>query len=174
MALRRFYVEPGSASGSFVQIRGDLFHHIREVCRFGVGARFEVLPGDGRALLVEIANISGRDIEARKISERLLPTPPKPRLTLALSIPKLPKVDWIVEKCVELGVHDIRPFVSEYSFLRKDTEISPARIARWQKLIQSATQQTGRGDLMKIHPATTVEKVLPEFKRRSAAGGLCP
>lgn len=174
MALRRFYVDPREVSDAEVLIRGELFHHIAEVCRFKAGDQFEVLPGDGTARLVEITQMGSRELKGKLISRRDLPPMAKPRLTLCLSIPKLPKVDWIVEKCVELGVFEIRPFVSDYSFLRKASEISENRLQRWQKLVQAATQQSGRGDLMRIHGAVTLEKLLENFNLQVATGGLFP
>ncbi len=174
MAYRRFYIEPEMLSEHGVHLRGDLVHHIRDVCRFGVGDTFEVLPGDGRAWLVQITSADSREISAKKLSERALETLPRPHITLALSLPKLPKVDWIVEKCVELGVAEIRPFVSDYSFLRKVSEISPNRIERWKKLVQGATQQSGRGELMQIAGPTSLKNLLAEFNRSESTGGLFP
>jgi 16S rRNA (uracil1498-N3)-methyltransferase len=103
-----------------------------------------------------------------------LPEIARPLVTLALSVPKLPKVDWIIEKSVELGVAEIRPFVSDYSFLRKSSEVSENRLARWQKIVQAATQQSGRGDLMQVKPAVTLENLLQEFNRTPATAGLFP
>lgn len=174
MALRRFYVDPSGLVEDGVWIRGDLFHHICDVCRFREGDVFEVLTGSREAWRVEIASVEKRELFARKMASRTLPELPKPHLTLALSIPKLPKVDWIVEKCVELGVAQIRPFVSDYSFLRKKSEISPGRMARWNKLVQTATQQSGRGDLMRVHPPAALEDLLLDFNRQNATGGLFP
>jgi 16S rRNA (uracil1498-N3)-methyltransferase len=172
MAYRRFYI--AGAGGESVHIGGDLFHHIREVCRFEIGDRFEILPGNKQALLVEIITVGKRDLEAKVVSARKLADLPKPLITLALSIPKLPKVDWIIEKCVELGAFEIRPFVSDFSFLRKASELSENRLSRWQKLVQAATQQSGRGDLMQIVPAVTLENLLQEFNRNPSTGGLFP
>lgn len=174
MAFRRFYIEPRDLNEEFAILRGDLVRHIRDVCRFGVGDEFEVLTGDHQAHRVRIETSGKNEIQARRLSSRALPLLPKPHIVLALSVPKLPKVDWIVEKCVELGAAEIRPFVSEYSFLRKESEISPNRLARWQKLVQAATQQSGRGDLMKIVEAISLEKLLREFNQKERVGGLFP
>lgn len=174
MGLRRFYVEKEAMHEEVLTIRGDLFHHIRDVCRFGLGDKFEVLLGDGKAHLMELTSVGKNEMQARRLSSRELPQLSKPYITLCLSIPKLPKVDWIVEKCVELGAFEIRPFVSDYSFLRKESEISPSRLARWHKLVQAATQQSGRGDLMQVHPATRLDKLLGDFSRNPSTGGLFP
>ena len=171
MSLRRFYTGSPVAEGEFV-IEGDLFHHIRDVCRFTVGARFELLPGDGRAVLVEIISIAKRTLNAQQMSARDLPALSKPFITLALSLPKLPKFDWITEKCVELGVDEIRPFTSDYSFLREPGEISGARTSRWQKLVVAATQQSGRGELMRIQPTMRLPELLKIYKQTPHSAGL--
>src|SRR5262245_45803414 len=100
MAYRRFYMDKKDLADGTLTITGDLFHDIRAVCRFSSGDRIEILTGDAKARLVEVNSISKRDLTATIISERALPAPAKPEITLALSVPKLPKVDWIIEKCV--------------------------------------------------------------------------
>lgn len=174
MAYRRFFMEGVSESSRELKIEADLFHHLRDVCRFQVGDRFELLPGNQTAVLVEIQTLNKRELFVNGVSSRSLPDLPKPHITLCVSIPKLPKMDWIIEKCVELGVAQIRPFVSDYSFLRKVAEVSPNRLARWQKLMTAATQQSGRGDLMNVLDPVTLEDLLREFNRTSGAGGLFP
>lgn len=174
LALRRFYIEDLPANSSQISIQGELFHHISEVCRFKEGDRFELLPGDGKAWLAEVIAVGKKDLSVRLLSSRTLAALPKPWITLAISIPKLPKMDWIIEKCVELGVHEIRPFVSDFSFLRKTSELSENRLSRWQKLVRAATQQSGRGSIMTIQPAHTLENLLAEFNRQEATGGLFP
>lgn len=174
MALRRFHIESENIHGTEVRLRGDLLHHIRDVCRFKTGDEFEILAGDGQAHHVQITQEAKNEMSARILSSRNLPTVPKPYVTLCVSVPKLPKVDWIVEKCVELGCAEVRVFVSDYSFLRKVSELSENRLARWRKLVQGATQQSGRGDLMKIGTPTSLDKLLAEFSRNSSTAGLFP
>ncbi len=178
MALRRFYLEGDNLTafqiGDQFPIRGDLLHHIRDVCRFKVGDEFEVLSGDGKAHQARIAHDKKHELTVEVVATRILPPLAKPYVTICLSVPKLPKVDWIVEKAVELGAFEIRPFVSDYSFLRKVSELSENRLARWRKLVQGATQQSGRGDLMRIGEPTTLKNLLVEFSRKSDTAGLFP
>ncbi len=75
---------------------------------------------------------------------------------------------------MELGAVEIRPFISEYSFLRKVSELSENRLGRWRKLVQAATQQSGEGELMRIGEPTTLKELLKEFNRNEGVGGLFP
>lgn len=52
----------------------------------------------------------------------------------------------IVEKSVEMGVHSIYPFFSDFSFVRSMSSLPSAKIERWKKICISATQQSGRGE----------------------------
>lgn len=174
MALRRFWISAKDRDGENIHLEDELFHHVRDVCRFDVGDQFEVLTGDGHAYLSEIVSMGKKAADARILSRRQLPEPQKPYLHLALSVPKFPKVDWIVEKCVELGVKKITPFVSDYSFVRSLKDVSSNRLQRWEKLIIKATEQSGRGDVMALRPPCSLEALLEEFNRSPEVAGLFP
>jgi len=174
MALRRFWIEPQSLSGEQVHIDGDLFHHIRDVCRFGEGDHFEVLPGDGKAYLAQITKMNKRDLLAQVKEDRVIEPLKKPWIHLALSVPRYPKVDFILEKSVELGVHTVSLFVSDHSFPRELKDVSESRMARFEKINRAAAQQSGRGELMHLSKPDTLENVLQAFKSRDRALGLFP
>lgn len=172
MALRRFFIELEQLAGGVID--GDLFHHIKDVCRFKADDEFELLPGDGTARRVRIALLTNKTLQFQEVARRALPEPAKPRVHLALSVPKFPKVDWIVEKSVELGVASIIPFVSEFSYIRSGKDLSIGKISRWEKLIKAATQQSGRGDLLKLESVIQLSDLLAAFNRKSRIAGLFP
>lgn len=174
MALRRFWIDIPCVSGQEIVISGDLFHHIRDVCRFSTGDQFELLPGDGLAHLAEISKLNKRDLLVRLLESRALGEVPRPWIHLALSIPKFSKVDFIVEKCVELGVYQLSLFQSDHSYPKSLTEVSQGRLARWNKIGKAAAQQSGRGALMKITEPTTLTDTLENFRLRPGVVGLFP
>lgn len=174
MALRRFWIEPKTLAADHVHIDGELFHHIRDVCRFGESDRFEVLPGDGKAYLAEITQMNKRDLTAKIIEDRAIEPLKKPWIHLALSVPRYPKLDFILEKAVELGVHTVSLFVSDHSFPRHLSDVSDSRVARFEKINRAAAQQSGRGELMHLSQPTTLEDVLKSFQSRPRALGLFP
>lgn len=171
--MRRFWLESSTWTNERLTIGGELFHHLRDVCRFGVGDRFELLHG-GEAYFVQVFAVDKRQIEVERIETRPIPPLPKPHIHLALSLPKFPKVDWIVEKSVELGVKSIHPFVSEYSFIRDKNQVPAAKIERWRKLIRQAAQQSGRGELMTMEEASSLKEILQQINQRPGVLGLFP
>lgn len=158
-AVRRFWLDPQEFENDELKIDGDLYHHLIDVCRFEIGDKFELLQ-TGAASFVEMIAKDKRTLTVRRRETRPIQAPPRPYIHLALSVPRFPKVDWIVEKSVELGIYAIHPFVSEYSFVRKVSEVSEGKIDRWRKLVRQAAQQSGRGELMAVEAPLRLPELL--------------
>lgn len=161
--------------GEDVTLNGDVLHHIRDVCRMHKGSKFEVIVGQGAtglAHLVEIVNETKHESFAKVLETRAIPEIPRPHLHLALSIPRFPVFEAVVEKAVELGVFEIHPFFSEFSFIRTQDDVWKKKLPRFEKIVQSATQQSGRGDLMSIAEPVDLPTLLATFNRTPHAKGL--
>jgi len=170
--MRRYWLPREQIHSDHVAITGDNLHHIVDVCRQEVGSKFEVL-GDGRkAHLVELTAVEKKRAIGNILETRELPPLAKPHLVLALSIPRYPVMDAVVEKAVEMGVARIEPFYSEFSFIRKKNSLPEGKLERWGKIVVSATQQSGRGDLMPILEPVEMTECLRKFNQNPAARGL--
>ena len=148
--MRRYWIEKKMIYNDTVTFKDELFHHIFDVCRQTTGHHFEVLTDDSKAYLVEVTSVEKKQAHARIIESREIQKLPKPHIHLALSVSRYNVMDSIVEKAVEMGVQSILPFCSEYSFIRKPNNLPEGKLDRWNKIVVSATQQSGRGELMKI------------------------
>lgn len=156
-----------------MEVRGDLYHHLRDVCRFQVGERFELLE-TGKAWLVELIKLDKKALSLRRIEQRELPSLKKPFIHLVLSCPRFSTVDWIVEKSVELGVYSIQLVVSDFSFVREVKGIPQAKMDRWQKLIRQASQQSARGHLLEMPPVQKMTDVMGKVNQMTGVLGLFP
>jgi|GEM_PF-459147 len=202
--MRRYWVpseciRPTVDGAVLVHLSGDILHHIRDVCRQGLGSKFEVIaevvvnlkaaakplaepPREsqeatqaslrGVAFFVEIVQETKKESIARMIESRVIAPLPTPHLHLALSIPRLPVLEAVVEKAVELGVTAIHPFYSDFSFVRTQTDVLDKKRSRLDRIIQSATQQSGRGEKMDFHDAVDLKTLLKDFNREGRAQGL--
>lgn len=170
--MRRYWVEKNQIQGEEVQLSGDVFHHIIDVCRQSTGSIFEVLTEDHMAYLIELVQVSKKTAVGKIKETRIIEPPPRPHIHLALSISRFPVMDAVVEKAVEMGVSSIQPFFSEYSFVRSDEKISQNKLDRWDKIIRSATQQCGRGELMKMLPALNFQDLKNKINQDTDFNGL--
>lgn len=160
LIMRRYWIDKNQINDQQILFKGDLFHHIFDVCRQDVGHHFEVITEDSKAYLVEVVSVNKKDASAKIIEERLIPALEKPHIHLAMSVPRYNVMDSTLERAVEMGVTSVLPFVSQYSFIRKEKELPAGKAERWSKIVISATQQSGRGELMKIHDITNWNKML--------------
>jgi 16S rRNA (uracil1498-N3)-methyltransferase len=170
--MRRYWLEkeafrgdlnnPSAMIGTDVLIEDDSLHHIRDVCRQTVGDHFEVLI-DGSAFLVEVVGEKKRELKAMIREVRQIEALPTPRLRVALAIPRFNVLESVLEKLVEMGVETVQPLFSDNSFIRTATDTWEAKEPRFQKIIQSATQQCGRGEKMRLAPARRLNDFLSEL-----------
>lgn len=158
--MRRYWVEASDRQGDAFVVSGESYHHIVDVCRQEVGSKFELLTEEGKAYFVNIELLNKKNFLARILEERTIKPLPRPHLHLALCLPKFATLELIIEKSVELGVKSVQPLFSDYSFVRSQQKLSDNKEARWEKIVRSATQQSGRGDLMQIQPALGLDRFL--------------
>ncbi len=148
--LRRYWIEAQDIIDNKVLFKDELFHHIFDVCRQVVGSKFEVITS-GSAYFVEVIAVSKKGATAQILEKREIQPLAKPLIKLAICVPRFPVLESVVEKAVEMGVSEIQLLSSDYSFIKKSEKISDGKWERWLKIIKSATQQSGRGDLMALH-----------------------
>lgn len=159
--MRRYWIQDQDLNQSEIEIHGDTFHHIFAVCRQKVGSEFELLGHpEAWALQVQVMAVNKKFALTRVIGKRKLPELSRPHLILNLSLPKFSVLDEVVEKAVEMGVYQIQLFTSQHSFIRKPSEMSAAKLDRLNKIVFSATQQSGRADLMQILPPISFDAAL--------------
>lgn len=159
-------------SGELVDLRDDLFHHIVDVCRQDIGSKFEFIGLDGLAYLSEIIELKKKSAKLKLLEGRKLPQPQPPFIHLVLCVPRFPVLEAVIEKATELGVQSIHLVFPDYSFVHDLKMISENKWDRWNKIVVSATQQSGRGNLMKIHTPIPLENFLKSFNQDSRDFGL--
>lgn len=171
--MRRYWLETqAQKSTELIQITGESFHHIFDVCRQDVGSQFEVLFGDQKAHLVQVISKDKKQATAQLISTRSIPALPLPHLHLCLGVSRYPVMDAVVEKAVEMGVHTITPVLSDFTFVRRKDSVPENKIERWQKIITSATQQCGRGERMILEEPCSLEDLVPTVNQSPSTQGL--
>lgn len=170
--MRRYWIAKKDLFQDQVNFTGDVFHHVFDVCRQEVGSKFEVLTEDSKAYFVQVTQVTKKSATAQVLEVRDIPPLKTPHIHLLLSLSRFPVMDAIMEKAVEMSVASVHPFFSEFSFLRKGEKLSANKTERWDKIVKSATQQTGRGDLMKIHDACNFDQISEKINQNPRSVGL--
>ncbi|MDO4232657.1 MAG: RsmE family RNA methyltransferase [Lautropia sp.] len=133
-------------------------HHLLRVLRRSPGDAVEVFDGDGQAFLAVLEAGKPAAISLRE----QLPVEPAPALQLGLAqcLSAAEKMDWTIEKAVELGATHIVPLLSARSVVKLDASRAEKRLQHWQRLVVAAAMQCGRNRLPEILPVQPLRQWL--------------
>jgi 16S rRNA (uracil1498-N3)-methyltransferase len=148
--MHRFFTTPEL----FPAITGNDAHQIKDVLRMKTGDRLELLDGSGKVYAAKIIKLEKSKVDCEIISSRTADSEPKIKVTLAQGLPKGRKMDLIVEKCVELGIQQIIPMLTERTVAKE------AKLPRWQKIAKEAAEQSQRAIIPGIRPLIKLDDVL--------------
>ncbi len=165
--MSKFFVDKSQISDKIVTINGPDVNHIAKVLRTKCGETLFICDGDGNDYETIIMSITKDCILADIVRSYPCITEPETKITLFQGIPKQGKMDWIIEKCTEIGVHTIVPVQMSRSVVKLNTEQAEKKLERWRKTAEAAAKQCGRGVIPHIAKPVTVEELqktsLPDF-----------
>jgi 16S rRNA (uracil1498-N3)-methyltransferase len=126
-------------------------HHLARVLRVETGDEVSVFNGEGGEYPAVIRAVTKKFVEVELLSflNRDVESPVK--ISLAQGIARGEKMDFIIQKAVELGVSEIFPLTTERCNVRLDQEREQKRMLHWQAVVISACEQSGRNRLPVMH-----------------------
>ena len=141
-------------------IKGEDAKHIEKSLRMTVGEKITLCDCLGNDYLGEIAQMSSDFVRVKIMEIKKSFAEPTVKVTLCQGLPKNDKMDWIIQKSVELGVSQIQPMETSRCVSRPDRKAAEKKIARWQKIALEAAKQSGRGIIPKVEPIVSFKKAI--------------
>lgn len=163
--MARFFIAKKNIAGAWGIIAGEEFKHLRRVLRLAPGDSLTLFDDAGEEHAAIIRDVSEDQARVEVLRSYRPERESVLELTLAFALTKGEKMDWVVEKATEIGVHTIIPFVSSRTVPKLDEGKRQRRRERWQKIALGAVKQCGR---------TRVPAVLPVADFRSLVGQANP
>jgi 16S rRNA (uracil1498-N3)-methyltransferase len=162
-SLTRLYFPEKIAPGGRYRLPEAQAHHVRRVLRLKAGAKVTVFNGEGDEYGAAILDVAPAGVTVRVEARLDIDRESRLRIVLAQAVSTGERMDYTVQKAVELGVAAIQPVVSSRSVVRLDSERAARRVAHWQAVAVAACEQCGRNRV----PAVAA---LLSFPRWLAAG----
>lgn len=158
--MQQFFAEPSWIRENKFFMQGSDVNHIRNVLRMKPGEDVRVNDGRGKTYLCCISSYEEQtavlDILKELDSDTELPS----RIILFQGLPKGDKMEWIVQKAVELGAYSIVPFAAKRSVVKLDEKKAAKKRARWQLIAKGAAEQSGRGIIPEVSTVRTFAEAL--------------
>ena len=148
----RFIIATAAIAGGIARVTGNELHHLRDVRRLGPGAALELLDEAGIAYT---GHVDRFEPDAAVVTLYGNPTPVRPstRIILAPAVIKGPRMDFLVEKAVELGASELWPLLTARGVVR---HLTADRRERWRRLADAAAKQSLTGTPTRIGEPLTV------------------
>jgi 16S rRNA (uracil1498-N3)-methyltransferase len=147
--MRRFFIQPDSKVSDEVLLSDEESHHITRVLRLSAGEMLQLFDGRGTVYEAEITAV-GRRVQLRICSSRYVEDEGVP-LRVCQGMLKGKKMEFLLQKCTELGVSEFVPFVSSRCQLKKtEQKRLVGKYDRWRKIIDEACKQCGRARPMQL------------------------
>ncbi len=145
----RFYCSMPLAAGQLISLPAQTAHHAQRVLRMGAGDPLVLFDGNGGEWAGRLVE-SGRTLQVALGEWREVDCESGLQLTLVQALPAADKMDWVVQKAVELGATAIVPVQASRSVVRLAGERAEKRQIHWQQVIVSACEQCGRNRLPRL------------------------
>jgi 16S rRNA (uracil1498-N3)-methyltransferase len=159
--MYQFFVDPSQIQGKKITIIGSDVNHIRNVLRMKIGDEIAVSNGvDGREYRCGIVAFAEDEIvcELRFIKEDGVELASE--IYLFQGLPKADKMELIVQKAVELGVHEVIPVAAKRCVVKLDAKKAAAKVSRWQGIAEAAAKQSKRALIPQVHDVMTMREAI--------------
>lgn len=140
-------------------LTGEDAAHIARSLRMKVGEKLTLCTPDGRRHDCEITAFTRDEVVVKILSSTDCEQEPTVSISLYIALMKGDKIDDVIQKAVELGVHDITPFLSARCISRPDAKSLVKKQQRWQKIADNAASQSRRGIIPQVHPCIELAEI---------------
>jgi 16S rRNA (uracil1498-N3)-methyltransferase len=151
----RFHVPPVLASGAEVDLPAAAGHHAARVLRLAAGAVVTVFDGTGGEYAGRIVRVDGARVRVAVGMHRAVECEAPVHVTLAQGISSGERMDYTLQKAVELGVAVVQPLATARSVVRLSGERAERRMDHWRQVVAGACEQCGRNTVPEVRPIAT-------------------
>ena len=141
--MARFYCPLPLIAGQVVDLPPTAARHV-QVLRMQPGHTLTLFNGEGGEFSAEVQHMGRSEVRVVVGEHRNVECEAGVQVHLAVGMPANERMDWLVEKATELGVHRITPLMTERSVIRLTGERAEKKQAHWQAVAASASEQCGR------------------------------
>ncbi|MGX2950032.1 16S rRNA (uracil(1498)-N(3))-methyltransferase [Ursidibacter sp. B-7004-1] len=152
MRIPRIYHPELLAGKTHCILSEDATNHVGRVLRMNEGAELVLFDGSNYTFSAQISQISKKQIEVKILSHQLDDRESNLPIHLGQVISRGDRMEFTIQKSVELGVTTITPLWSERCGVKLEGERQDKKLQQWQKIAISACEQCGRNIIPEIRP----------------------
>jgi 16S rRNA (uracil1498-N3)-methyltransferase len=156
----RIYQAGTYQTGQSLELSPEAGQHVRVVLRMQPGDKITLFCGDNREFAAILTDVCRKKISVKILTERVVSRESPRAIHLAQAISKGERMEWVVQKTVELGVTSITPIITARSLMKLDAERMEKKRTQWQAIAIAACEQSGRNQVPLVKSAHSLEEYL--------------
>lgn len=160
MRTIRIYQPGHYAVGEVIELSATASQHVGVVLRMQPEDEIILFCGDNREFIGRIAHVHKKKVTVSIVSEQPVNRESPRAIHLAQAISKGDRMEWVVQKAVELGVTSITPLLTTHCVVKLDAERLAKKQAQWQAIAIAACEQSGRNQVPIVHSACSLNEYL--------------
>lgn len=161
--MPRFIVDPGEIQKPEILLSSKESRHALSVLRLKPGATVDLMDGKGRQARGIIGSIEDGRVRVVMSEGLTVKKTSKVRVTLAVSVIKPDRMEWLIEKACELGVTAVVPLLTERCIVKMPKERWKSKVDRWRKIAAESCKQCGLAELPSIENPVLLKEFLSRF-----------
>ena len=161
--MKKFFVNKEQIKNNIIEIINEDVNHIKNVLRLEIGTLIQISDGEKNyiskikqinkdIIICEIVEVIGNQNEASI------------KIDIFQGLPKSDKMEYIIQKCTEIGVNEYFPVSMKRSIVKLFGKDEEKKILRWQKIAEGAAKQSGRDIIPKINNIKNIDNVCKIIK----------
>ena len=158
-----FFTDKAGEKGDLHLITGEDAVHITKSLRMSVGEVITLCDSEKKEHLCMIEKIDSSGVLVRITTKEECTHEPTVKLTLYFALTKGDKPETVIQKCIELGVTEIVPVLTDRCVSRPDAKSAEKKLKRYQKIALQAAMQSRRGIVPNIKPLTELKTAAGEL-----------
>lgn len=158
--MHQFFIDDSQIGKEYVTITGSDVNHIKNVLRMRIGEKIRVSSASGQDFYCSIAEVADEFVQADILDEEAASTELPSKIYLFQALPKGDRMEYVIQKAVELGVYEIIPVSMKYCVVKLDEKKAANRVKRWQAISESAAKQSKRSMIPQVHPVMSFKEAV--------------
>ncbi|MEF9941136.1 MAG: 16S rRNA (uracil(1498)-N(3))-methyltransferase [Lachnospiraceae bacterium] len=142
--MYHFFVTPEQVREDTIYIVGPDVNHMKNVLRMKVGEQVQISDGNNQTYHCKIEKIESEQVQLCVLERQQGDTELSSRVYLFQGLPKNDKMEYIIQKAVELGVYEIIPVATKRTVVKLDDKKAIKKVERWNSIAQGGAKQSGR------------------------------
>lgn len=162
--MYQFFVDDAQIGKEFITIIGSDVNHIKYVLRMKPGEKIRVSNQKGQDYFCSIIELGDDFVQADILDSEAANTELSSKIYLFQALPKGDRMETVIQKAVELGVHEIIPVAMKYCVVKLDAKKAENKRKRWQAIAESAAKQSKRSLIPVVHEVMSFKEALSYAK----------